>query len=185
MKQLRTGLICFFVLFVLVAGVYPLLVTQFSQILFTDRANGSLLLSNNAVIGSKLIGQTFNQATYFQGRPSASGYNGEASGGSNLSPQGVSFADQVEQRRKTLKLENQEQKQAIPDILLTSSGSGLDPDISPEGALWQVPRIAAERKISEENVRRLIQQFTESPPFYLGEPTVNVLLLNLALDKGI
>ncbi|PSU97773.1 potassium-transporting ATPase subunit C [Photobacterium kishitanii] len=185
MNQLRAALSSFILLFLLVGVVYPGLVYGASQLVFPEKANGSLIYINNKVKGSQLLGQQFTEPKYFQGRPSANQYDAEQSGGSNLSPLSVKFAEEVANRRKILKSENTMQRKPVPQLLLTESGSGLDPDISPAAAYWQVLRIAKSRHISEQYVHELIKTMTKVPNLsFLGQPTVNVLDLNLALDKG-
>jgi K+-transporting ATPase ATPase C chain len=174
------------VLTVLVGIVYPFMVTGLSELLFKEKARGSLIEREGKVIGSRLIGQPFRNAGYFHSRPSAagSGYDGTASGGTNLGPTSKRlFEEQVRERSKELRTENPHAE--IPIDLITSSGSGLDPHISPAAAEFQVPRVVRERRTSEDDVRRLVREYTEGRQFgILGEPRVNVLELNLALDEA-
>ena len=174
------------VLTVLVGVVYPFVTTGLSELLFKEKARGSLIEREGNVIGSRLIGQPFKGASYFHSRPSAagSGYDAIASGGTNLGPTSKQlFEDQVRGRSKQLRAENPSVE--IPVDLITSSGSGLDPHISPAAAEYQIPRVARERRMSKDEVRRLVRKHTEGRQFgVLGEPRINVLELNLALDEA-
>lgn len=174
------------VLTVLVGIIYPFVVTGLSELLFKEKARGSLIEKEGKVVGSRLIGQPFKGAGYFHSRPSAagSGYDATASGGTNLGPTSKQlFEGQVGGRSKQLRAENPNAE--IPIDLVTSSGSGLDPHISPAAAQFQIPRVARERRMSEDEVRRLVSKHTEGRQFgLLGEPRVNVLELNLALDEA-
>ncbi len=174
------------VLTVLVGIIYPFVMTGLSMVFFRGKAMGSLVERGGKVVGSRLIGQPFNGAGYFHTRPSAAGlgYDGTASGGTNLGPTSKTlFEEQIKGRAKELKGENP--KMQIPVDLVTSSGSGLDPHITPAAAEFQIPRVARERRMSEDNMRRLVREHTEGRQFgVLGEPRVNVLELNLALDEG-
>jgi K+-transporting ATPase ATPase C chain len=174
------------VLTVLVGIVYPFVITGLSELFFKEKAYGILIEREGKVIGSRLIGQPFNGPGYFHSRPSVagSGYDATASGGTNLGPTSKQlFEEQVNSRAKELHAENPNVK--IPIDLITSSGSGLDPHISPAAAEFQIPRIVRERKMSEDEVKRLVHQHTEERQFgFLGEPRVNVLELNLSLDKA-
>jgi K+-transporting ATPase ATPase C chain len=160
--------------------------TGLSDLLFKEKARGSLIEREGKVVGSRLIGQPFNGVGYFHSRPSAagSGYDATASGGTNLGPTSKQLFDgQVRERSKQLHTENPNVE--IPIDLITSSGSGLDPHISPAAADFQIPRVARERRMSEDKVKRLVQEHTEGRQFgVLGEPRVNVLELNLALDEA-
>jgi len=185
-KQFYPAVALTIVLTVLVGIVYPFMVTGLSELLFKEKARGSLIEREGKVIGSRLIGQPFRNAGYFHSRPSAagSGYDGTASGGTNLGPTSKRlFEEQVRERSKELRTENPHAE--IPMDLITSSGSGLDPHISPAAAEFQVPRVVRERRTSEDDVRRLVREYTEGRQFgILGEPRVNVLELNLALDEA-
>lgn len=171
----------------LLAGVaYPVAVTGLSQLLFRDKANGSLLRDEHGTtVGSELIGQRFSSPAYFQPRPSAAGergWDGTASGGSNLGPTSKKLRERAAAEVRRLQGENG--SGPVPAELVTTSASGLDPHLSPEAALWQVPRIAAARAVAPERIRTLVGAFTEGRDLgILGEPRVNVLLLNLALDR--
>jgi potassium-transporting ATPase KdpC subunit len=166
---------------------YPLAVTGISQILFPHQANGSLITKNGQVIGSELIGQNFTKAEYFQPRPSAAGndgYDATASGGSNYGPTNQKLIDRVKASVEKFHKDNPDYQGPIPADLLTASGSGLDPEISPASAQAQEPRIAKARGISPDQLNQLVAQYTKSPDLgLLGEPRVNVLKLNLALDE--
>ena len=174
------------VLTVLLGIIYPFVVTGLSELLSKEKARGSLIEREGKVIGSRLIGQPFKSAGYFRSRPSAagSGYDGTASGGTNLGPTSKQlFEEQINRRANQLHAENPNAQ--IPIDLITSSGSGLDPHISPAAAEFQIPRVARERRMSEDEVRRHVQNHTEGRHFgVLGEPRVNVLELNLALDEA-
>jgi K+-transporting ATPase ATPase C chain len=171
---------------VLVGIIYPFVVTGLSELLFKEKARGSFIEREGKVIGSRLIGQPFKSAGYFHSRPSAagSGYDGAASGGTNLGPTSKQlFEEQINRRANQLHAENANVQ--IPIDLITSSGSGLDPHISPAAAEFQIPRVARERRMNEDEVRRHVQNHTEGRQFgVLGEPRVNVLELNLALDEA-
>ena len=161
--------------------IYPILVTVVAQLAFRDKANGELIVRNGEVIGSRLIGQTFPGSAYFHSRPSAAGagYDASASSGSNLAPTSGALVDRVKSTVAT-----EQTGEAVPIDLVTASGSGLDPDITPAAALYQVPRVARERKLTIESVRQLVMDHVTPRQFgLLGEPRVNVLELNLALDS--
>ena len=184
--HMRTSLITL-ALFTLLTGLaYPLAVTGMAQLIFPYQANGSLIQRDGKVLGSELIGQSFTDAKYFWGRPSATTpfpYNGEASSGSNLGPTNPALEHAVKARIETLQSADPGNEAPFPVDLVTASASGLDPHISVSAALYQVPRVARERSLSEAQVRLLVAQYTEGPQFgFLGEPRVNVLRLNLALD---
>ena len=174
------------VLTVIVGIIYPFVMTGLSDLLFKEKARGSLIEREGKVVGSRLIGQPFNGEGYFHSRPSAagSGYDATASGGTNLGPTSKQLiGEQVEGRSKQLRTENPNVE--IPIDLITSSGSGLDPHITPAAADFQIPRVARERRMSEDEVRRLVSRHTEGRQFgVLGEPRINVLELNLALDEA-
>jgi len=167
----------------LLGVLYPLAITGVAQVLFPDRANGQLIERDGKVIGSRIIGQAFSSPGYFRGRPSAagSGYDAANSAGTNLGPTNKKLVDGVTGRIAAAQKENP--SAAVPIDLVTTSASGLDPHISPAAALFQAPRVARERGRSEEEVRRLVDAQIEGRQFgILGEPVVNVLELNLALD---
>lgn len=175
-------------LFTLITGVlYPLVVTGIAQLVFPRVANGSLIVQNGQVRGSELIGQPFSDPRYFWGRPSATApfpYNGGSSGGSNLGPRSDDLQQNVQDRIDALRQADPGNPAPIPVELVTASGSGLDPHISPAAAEYQVARVARARGISEDQVRELVQQYTQGRTVgLLGEPRVNVLQLNLALDQ--
>jgi len=183
-KNFITALLMTLVTTVLFGLVFPLLITGLAQALFPSKANGQLLTRNGQVVGSRLIGQSFSSAGYFHSRPSSAGtgYDADNSGGSNLGPTNASLLARVKTDGDRLQAENP--AVAVPMDLLTTSGSGLDPHISPEAADFQVPRVAKERGLSEDVVREAVRQHQESRQFgFLGEPRVNVLELNLALDE--
>jgi potassium-transporting ATPase KdpC subunit len=187
MSEILTALRMTVVTLVLLGVVYPLTVTWLAQTLFPRAANGSLVRDGaGVVIGSELIGQPFAGAGYFQPRPSAAGrgYDGAASSGSNLGPTSRKLRDRVEADVARLRAENPQAPPAVPDELVTTSASGLDPHLGPAAALWQVERVAAARGRTADEVRALVDARVE-PRFlgFLGEPTVNVLLLNLDLDR--
>jgi len=182
-KQLKIAILFTAVTTILCGVLYPLAVTGAAKLLFSDRANGSLVSTKGKITGSKLIGQPFTSPVYFHPRPSAAGagYDSLASGGSNLGPTNRQLADRIQSQSAELRTENS--TKPIPADLLTTSASGLDPDISPEAADFQVPRIAHARSISEPDLRALVRAHTKPRQFgFLGEPRVDVLELNLALD---
>jgi len=166
---------------------YPLAVTGISQLVFPHQANGSLITKNGQAIGSELIGQNFTKPEYFQPRPSAAGndgYDPTSSGGSNYGPTNQKLIDRVKASVDKFHKDNPDYHGPIPADLLTASGSGLDPDISPASAQAQAPRVAKARGISADELNQLVAQYTKSPDLgLLGEPRVNVLKLNLALDE--
>ena len=172
---------------ILLGVAYPLAVTGVSQILFPHQANGSLITRNGQVIGSQLLGQNFTKPEYFQPRPSAAGndgYDPTASGGFNQGPTSQKLIDRVKAAVDKFHKDNPDYHGPIPADLLTASASGLDPDISPASAQAEVPRVAKARGISEDQLNQLVAQYTKSPELgILGEPRVNVLELNLALDQ--
>jgi K+-transporting ATPase ATPase C chain len=175
-------------LMTLITGVfYPLVVTGVAQLVFPQQANGSLIVQNGQVVGSVLIGQPFDDPRYFWGRLSATlpyPYNASASSGSNLGPTNSALVEEVTARIQALHDADLNNTRPIPVDLVTSSGSGLDPHISVAAALYQIPRVARVRGLSEEQVRQFVNHFTEDRTFgVFGEPRVNVLQLNLALDN--
>ncbi len=186
-KQLLPAVRMTLTLTVLTGLLYPGVVTGLSQLLFPTAANGSLIQQNGRIIGSTLIGQNFARAVYFQPRPSAAGndgYDPTASSGSNFGPTSQKLADRVKASVEKFRKENPEYTGPIPADLLTASGSGLDPHVSPASAAAQAPRVAKARGVSQEQIRQLVAQFTEDRDLgFLGEPRVNVLKLNLALDQ--
>ncbi len=186
-RQLLPALRMTILLTVLTGLLYPSLVTGLCQLLFPLQANGSLITRSDKVVGSALIGQNFSKPEYFQPRPSAAGndgYDASASGGSNLGPTSQKLMDRVKGSVEKLKAANPAYLGALPADLATASGSGLDPHISPESAKVQSSRVAMSRRMPVPDVERLIQQFTQGRDLgFLGEPRVNVLLLNLALDN--
>lgn len=186
MKNFITAILMTFVTSVLLGLIYPLAVTGIAQVFFPFQANGSLVKNaNGEIVGSGLLGQSFSSPKYFFSRPSAAGNNGYdagASSGSNLGPTSKKLIDRIETDVQKYESENPGKK--IPVDLVTTSGSGLDPHISPAAADFQIPRVARERNTSKEEIRRLVEQFTESRQLgFLGEARVNVLLLNIELDK--
>lgn len=186
MKEIKRAVFLFVALFILTGVFYPMAVTVLAQAIFPEQASGSLIYTTDSkTAGSALIGQPFSDPKYFWSRPSATAgfsYNPLASGGSNLGPTSKDLINQISERTKSLKAS--EIHGLIPADLVMASGSGLDPHISPEAALMQIPRIARERNMSEEKVHSLVQKSLEGRQFgFLGEPRVNVLKLNLDLDK--
>jgi K+-transporting ATPase ATPase C chain len=168
---------------ILLGVIYPLVITAVAQVLFKDKANGQIRYRNGEAIGSRIIGQPFTSATYFHSRPSAAGngYDAANSGGSNYAPTNQNLIDRIRTDASALHQENP--AQPIPVDLITTSASGLDPEISPAGAEFQIPRIARERAMPEAAIRELVEKHTYQRDFgLLGEPRVNVLELNLALD---
>jgi K+-transporting ATPase ATPase C chain len=186
LKELRTSIIAIVIFTVLTGILYPLVVTAIAQLIFPEKANGSIIKKDGKILGSDLIGQPFSYPKYFWSRPSATGlyaYNAGASSGSNYGPLNQALLDQAKKRIGDLKTADPHNTRPVPVDLVTASGSGLDPHISVAAALYQVPRVTRERKLSETGVRSLVDRFTESRDFgFLGEPRVNVLELNLALD---
>jgi K+-transporting ATPase ATPase C chain len=183
-KNIITSVLMTIVTTILLGLGYPLLVTLLAR-LMPDKANGQLVSRNGNVIGSRIIAQPFSGAAYFHPRPSAAGTNGydpTNSGGSNLGPTNQKLVDQVKSDVAALQAENP--GKPVPIDLVTRSGSGLDPDITPAGADFQLPRVAKARGISEADLMKLVQQHTEGRQLgFLGEPRVNVLEMNLALDE--
>jgi potassium-transporting ATPase KdpC subunit len=186
MKNFVTAVLMTLVTTLLLGLVYPLVVTGLAQVIFPDQANGSLIRrADGTVIGSRLIGQPFSSPGYFRSRPSAAGANGydaAASSGSNLGPTNQKLIDRV--KADVAKLQTENPGVPVPIDLVTTSGSGLDPQISPAAAEFQVPRVARERRVSEEQIRNVLAAHTLGRQFgFLGEPRVNVLELNLDLDR--
>jgi K+-transporting ATPase ATPase C chain len=190
-SQIRAALVSLALLTILTGVVYPLVVTGIAQAAFPHQANGSLIVKEGKAVGSSLIGQSFDDPKYFWGRLSATTdangkalpYNGGSSVGSNLGPTNPALIDEVKGRVDALHAADANSRGPIPVDLVTSSGSGLDPEISPAAAEYQVPRVAKARGIEEARVRSLVSKHTEDRQLgILGEPRVNVLELNLALD---
>jgi potassium-transporting ATPase KdpC subunit len=197
LREIRPAILVLLALTLITGLAYPLAMTGIAGVIFPQQAQGSLIEKDGKVIGSALIGQEFKQDKYFHGRPSATvapdpadpsktvpaPYNAANSGGSNLGPTSKALADRLKEDVEKLKAENPDTP--VPVDLVTTSGSGLDPDISPEAALFQVPRIAKARSLPEDRVRQLVTENTRSRlAGLLGEPRVNVLALNLALDSA-
>jgi K+-transporting ATPase ATPase C chain len=197
LREIRPAIILLLALTLITGLIYPLAMTAIAGVIFPKEAQGSLIEKDGKVVGSALIGQEFKDDKYFHGRPSATTapdpndstktvpapYNAANSGGSNLGPTSKALADRMKEDVEKLKAENP--SKSVPVDLVTTSGSGLDPDISPEAALFQVPRVAKARNMSEDKVRDLIAKNTQDRFLgLLGEPRVNVLRLNLALDQG-
>jgi K+-transporting ATPase ATPase C chain len=182
-KHLITAFLMTIATTILLGVIYPLLITALAQVLFKDKANGQLITRNGEVIGSRIIAQPFTSAKYFHPRPSAAGngYDAANSGGTNFAPTNQKLIDRIQADAKRLHEENP--SQPVPVDLLTTSASGLDPEISPAAADFQVPRVARARSLPEATVRDLIQKHTDQRDLgLLGEARVNVLELNLALD---
>ncbi|MGZ8237571.1 MAG: potassium-transporting ATPase subunit KdpC [Methylobacter sp.] len=187
-KHLKPAVILFLILSVITGVIYPAVVTGLAQLLFPDQANGSLMTDDNGkTTGSRLIGQPFSSPGQFWGRPSATGpfpYNAGASSGSNLGPVNPALVDAVKARIEALKAADPDNKAPIPVDLITASGSGLDPHISPAAADYQINRVAKAHNIDPAKLRELVQTHTEARQWsLLGEPRVNVLALNLELDQ--
>jgi K+-transporting ATPase ATPase C chain len=185
-EQILPGLRIKIFMTILLGIVYPLVMTGISQVIFPKRANGSLITRNGKVIGSEIIGQNFTRPEYFHPRPSAagSGYDPTASGGSNYGATNQKLIDRVKASAEQFRKENPDYQGPIPADLVTASASGLDPHISPASAQAQAARVAKARGISQDQINALIAQHTEQPDLgLLGEPRVNVLMLNLALDQ--
>ena len=185
-KHVRPALMCLILLTVLTGLIYPVIVTGIAQVLFPHQANGSLIVKDGKGVGSALIGQPFDDPKYFWSRPSATSpfpYNATSSSGSNLGPTNPDLQKQVQGRIDALRAADPGNRAPVPVDLVTASGSGLDPDISPAAAFYQVRRVAKARGLTEDAVRSVVERHTEGRQFgLLGEPRVNVLKLNLALD---
>jgi len=183
-KNLITAVLMTIATTVLLGIIYPLVVTGLAKLFFPDQASGQLIQKDGKLVGSRIIGQTFAGPGYFHTRPSAAGngYDAGNSGGSNLGPTNQKLVDRVKGDVAALQKENP--GQAVPIDLVTTSGSGLDPEISPAAAEFQVPRVARERSLAEDQVRQLVRKHTAGRQLgFLGEPRVNVLELNLDLDS--
>lgn len=181
--QLRPALTIFALLTFVTGVIYPLAVTGVAQLVFPHQANGSLVTINGKTYGSELIGQQFDDPKYFWGRLSAVNYDSSTSSGSNYGPMNPALIEAVQARIDALKAADPDNTLPIPVDLVTASGSGLDPHISVDAALYQISRVASSRGLSEADVIALVNQYTDGRQFgFLGEPRVNVLLLNLALD---
>jgi len=186
LTHVRAAIVSLALLTVVTGVAYPALVTLIGQLVFPRQANGSLIMKDGKTVGSALIGQPFDDPKYFWGRPSATtpfGYNAGSSAGSNLSPTNAELIKTVQGRVDALRAADPGNTTPVPVDLVTASGSGLDPHISPAAALYQVARVARARKMSPSDVEALVQRHTEGRQLgFLGEPRVNVLALNLALD---
>ncbi len=186
LKQLKIAAILFGLLTILTGLIYPAVITGIAQVIFPRQANGSLITQNGKVVGSELIGQQFSDPKYFWGRLSATDYpyNAASSGGSNLGPTNPALQKEVSDRIATLKAADPGNTAPIPVDLVTSSGSGLDPNISVAAAQYQAARVARIRNLPLDRVLALISQYTAGRQFgFLGEPRINVLQINLALDQ--
>jgi K+-transporting ATPase ATPase C chain len=186
LAQVRAAIVSLIALTVITGVIYPLIVTGIAQAVFPFQANGSLIIKDGKAVGSALIGQPFDDPKYFWGRPSATSPfadNAASSSGSNLSPTNPDLIKAVQGRVDALRAADPGNTAPVPVDLVTASGSGLDPHISPAAALYQVPRVARERNLEPQAVRQLVERHTEGRFMgILGEPRVNVLALNLALD---
>ena len=182
-KELKRALIIFGTLALVLGIIYPLVITGISQVAFPYQANGEMIKVNGTVVGSELIGQSFDGPQYFQGRPSAIDYNASTSGGSNYGPTNQKLIDRVNETINEIKTNDSLSSNAtIPSDMVLASGSGLDRYISVGDALIQVPRIAKTRNMSESMIKDMIQKNEETPFPWIGQPVVNVLKLNMALD---
>jgi len=187
LKQFRPAIVVLALMTLLTGVIYPLVTTGLAQLIFPRQANGSLIERDGKILGSELIGQPFDNPRYFWGRLSATGpfpYNAAASSGSNLGPTNPALEEAVQARIQALRAVDPANSQPIPVDLVTASGSGLDPHISVAAALYQVPRVARERGLPEEQIRALVEAHIEGRQLgFLGEPRINVLELNLVLDE--
>ncbi|MGY5366941.1 potassium-transporting ATPase subunit KdpC [Enterobacter oligotrophicus] len=186
MTMLRPAILLFILLSLITGGLYPLVTTMLGQWWFTDQANGSLIIQNGENRGSRLIGQNFTDARYFQGRPSAtaeSPYNPMASGGSNLAGSNPELDNAIAERVASLRAANPQASREVPVELVTASASGLDYSLTPDAVAWQIPRVAAARQLTTEQVSQLVAEHTQQPLVsFIGMPVVNIVELNLALD---
>ncbi|KAA0514272.1 potassium-transporting ATPase subunit KdpC [Enterobacter sp. AD2-3] len=186
MTMLRPAILLFILLSLITGGLYPLVTTALGQWWFKDQANGSLIMQNGENRGSRLIGQNFTDARYFQGRPSAtaeSPYNPMASGGSNLAGSNPELDKAVTERVAALRAANPQASRDVPVELVTASASGLDYSLTPAAVAWQIPRVAAARQLTVEQVSQLVAEHTQKPLVsFIGMPVVNIVELNLALD---
>jgi potassium-transporting ATPase KdpC subunit len=188
LKEIKVSIVATLVLAVFLCGIYPVVVWGFAQLVFSRQANGSLIVRDGRIVGSALIAQAFTDARYFHPRPSAAGsdgYDAASSGGSNLGPLSRKLMDQVKDRVEAYRSENNLPVNAkVPADAVTASGSGLDPHISVKNSEIQTVRVAKARGMAEDEIMKLVRQHTEDPQLgFLGEPRVNVLSLNLALDS--
>ncbi|EMN1225703.1 TPA: potassium-transporting ATPase subunit KdpC [Enterobacter roggenkampii] len=186
MTMLRPAILLLILLSLITGGLYPLVTTALGQWWFKDQANGSLILQNGENRGSRLIGQNFTDARYFQGRPSAtaeSPYNPMASGGSNLAGSNPELDKAVAERVAALRAANPQASRDVPVELVTASASGLDYSLTPAAVAWQIPRVAAARQLTIEQLSQLVAEHTQKPLVsFIGMPVVNIVELNLALD---
>ncbi|XGA72843.1 potassium-transporting ATPase subunit KdpC [Chitinibacter sp. SCUT-21] len=187
MQQLRPAVVIFIALTLVTGVLYPLAVTGLAKVFFAEQAAGSLIEQNGQVLGSKLIGQAFSGPDYFWSRPSATGpmpYNGAGSSGSNLGPTNPALLNTIAERVEAIKAAHPQQSAAVPLDLVTTSASGLDPHISPAAAAYQIERVASARNLPLSQLTQLVAAHTRGAQWgILGEPVVNVLELNLALDR--
>ncbi|WP_336667203.1 potassium-transporting ATPase subunit KdpC [Enterobacter mori] len=186
MTMLRPAILLFILLSLITGGLYPLVTTALGQWWFAEQANGSQIIQNGESRGSRLIGQNFTEARYFQGRPSAtaeSPYNPMASGGSNLAGSNPELDKAVAERVAALRAANPQASRDVPVELVTTSASGLDYSLTPQAVAWQIPRVAAARQLTIEQVSQLVAEHTQKPLVsFIGMPVVNIVELNLALD---